>query len=77
VPIPGKLTAPVVGARAGFHADQAGRQIGNQLQQLSAWYLGAHQRGLACLIHALHGKDILGEINSNGYDSHDFPSQVS
>ena len=36
-----------------------------------------YQRRFACLIHAMYGKDVLGEINSNGYDSHDFPSQVS
>ena len=29
------------------------------------------------LIHAMHGKDVLGKVNSNGYDSHDFPSQTS
>jgi hypothetical protein len=23
---------------------------------------------------AMNGKDVLGEVNPNGYDSHDFPS---
>ena len=24
-----------------------------------------------------HGKDMLGKVNSNGYDSHDFPFRTS
>jgi len=27
-------------------------------------------------VHAMHCQDVLGEVNSNGYDCHDFPSQV-
>lgn len=36
-----------------------------------------HQFRLARLTHAMHGKDVLCQIDPNGYDGHDFPSQVS
>ena len=72
-----KLARPVVCARAGFDADQAGRQIGDEFEQLGAWHLGAHQCRFAGLIHAVQGKNVLCQIDANGYDSHDFPSQVS
>jgi len=36
---------------------------------------GAHQCRLACLVHTMHSKDVLRQIDSYGYDSHDFPSQ--
>jgi hypothetical protein len=31
----------------------------------------------AKFIDAMHGKNVLCQIDANGYDSHDFPSQVS
>lgn len=34
----------------------------------------ASEFGLAGFIHAMHGKDGLGEINSNDDHAHDFPS---
>jgi hypothetical protein len=73
----GKLARPVVSTRARFHADQARRQRGNQLQQRVASDVGAHQSRLAAFIDAVHGKDVLGEIDSDGDNGHDFPSQVS
>jgi len=66
-----------MGSAARLPADQARRQVGNEFKQFGAWHLRAYQGGLASLIHAMHGKDVLGQINSNGYDSHDFPFQVS
>ncbi len=38
---------PVVRARARLHADQAGRQRSNHLQQLAARHARAHQHGAA------------------------------
>ena len=73
----GKLAAPVVGTGTRLHADEAGWQVGNELQKFGAGHLRAHQSWFACFIDAVHRKDVLGDINSNGYDSHDFPSQVS
>jgi hypothetical protein len=61
-------------AGANFHADQARRQIGNKFIQLGAWHLGAPPHGLGKFIDAADGNDVFGEVNSNGYDSHDFPS---
>ena len=34
--------------------------------------LGFDQRGLAVLIHAVHGKNVLGEINFDGDNGPDF-----
>jgi hypothetical protein len=36
-----------------------------------------YQRGFAGLIHAIHGENVFCQVDSNGYDSHDFPSQMS
>jgi hypothetical protein len=37
---------------------------------------GEHQSRLASLIHAMHGENVLGKVDSNGYDSHEtFPSK--
>ena len=45
VAVPAEQTGPVVGAGAGFHADQARRQVGKQRQQLVARDLGFDQLG--------------------------------
>lgn len=65
---------PVVRARACFHADQARRQRCNELQQLAARHARTHQHRLACGIQAMDGKDVLGEINPNGNNGHNFPA---
>jgi len=62
----GKFPGPVVGAGAGFHADQARWQVGHEFEQFGAWYFGAHQCGFAELVYAMNGEDVLGEVNSNG-----------
>lgn len=54
-----------------LHADQARRQIGDELQQLGARYFRPHQCRLTGLVCAMRGKDVLGEVKSNGYDIHD------
>jgi hypothetical protein len=70
----GKLPGPVVGTGAGFHTDQARWQMGYEFKKLTAWYFWPHQGRFSCFIYAVHSEDVLGEINSNGYDCHDFPS---
>lgn len=70
---PSKLAHPMVGAGAGLHADQAGRQRGDEFEQLAARDIGAHQRGLARLIHAVNGENVLCQIDANGYDCHGLP----
>ena len=35
---------------------------------------GAPVPAVACLIHAMHSKIVLCQIDANGYDNHDFPS---
>ena len=61
-----ELARPLVGARAGFHADEARRQRGDEFEQLGARHARAHQHALACGIHAVNSKDVLGEIDSDG-----------
>ena len=34
--------------------------------------LGFYQLGASIFIHAVHGKNVLGEINSDGDNGHDF-----
>jgi len=46
--------------------------MGDEFEQLAAWYFWPHQGRFACFIDAMHSKDVLGEINSNGYDCYDF-----
>jgi hypothetical protein len=41
---------------------------------LEGW---AEKHGLACGIDTLNGKDVLGGVDSNGYDSHDFLFQLA
>ena len=69
-----KQSRPVVCAGAGFHADGARGQIGNEWQQLIAGYLGFNQLSAPTFIHAMHRKNVLGEIYSNRDNAHAFPS---
>ena len=73
----GKQSGPVVGAGAGFHTNQTRGQRGNKLCQLDAWHARPQQHWFACCIDTMNGKDIFCQINSNRYDSHDFPSRTS
>jgi len=63
----------VVCAGAGFHANQARRQLRDQRQQLLPHYFWLDQHGLAAIIYAMHGKHVLGEFDSFGDNAHDFP----
>ena len=71
-----KRACPVVGAGAGLHADQARRQSGDEFDQFGARHAGADQRGLASLIDAMNGENILCQVDANGYDSHETSPSV-
>jgi len=73
----GKQPGPVVGAGAGFDADEARRQGGHHFEQPGAWHARQQQFGLAGVVDTVQGKDVLGEIDSNGQNGHDFPFRVS
>ena len=66
-------SCPVVGAGAGFHADQAGRELGDQGRQLFACDPGFDQCGLAVFIDTVNGKHVLGEIDTNCHNGHGLP----
>lgn len=68
-----ELPRPVVGAGAGFHANKAGRQIGDRLQQLPANYLGLDENRLAALVNTMQSEYILGEIDAYGDNIHGLP----
>jgi len=76
-----KLSGPVVRSAARFHADQAGREIGNQRQQLVSRHLRFVQRCLAIFIYAMYGEYVLGKIDSDyhptgiyfGHNAHGLP----
>ena len=68
-----ELPRPVVRAGAGFHADQARRQLDDQLQQFVARNFRLDQHGLAVIINAMHGKNVLGQIDANGDNAHGLP----
>jgi len=59
---------------AGFHADQASRNLAKKVDDLLAPQL-AGDDGLARTIHAVHLEHVLGEINADGANLHmDDPS---
>ncbi len=64
---------PVVGAGAGFDADQARGHLHDQRQQLIPCDLRLDQYGFAVFIDAMHGKDVLGKIDSNSDNAHGLP----
>ena len=68
-----ELSRPVMCARAGFHADGARRQLCDQRQQIRARNFRLDQGWLAVIIYTVHGKHVLGEIDSYGEDAHGLP----
>ena len=70
VPEIAQSARPMVGAAAGFHADDAGRQIGEAFEQLAARE-GLLQHRLAVRIDAVHTEYVLGQVNSYGSNIHD------
>ena len=71
----GKISGPVVGGGASLPTDQARWQMGCEFEQRGTWDVWAHHGRFACFIDAMQRKDVLGEINSKGYDDHDFHFQ--
>jgi len=55
------LTAPEVGAAAGFHRDNARRQLAEKLQNLSSTQLLAQDRSTSA-VGSMHLKHILSQI---------------
>ena len=45
--------------------------------KLGARHARLQQLGPAGFVHAVQREDVLGEINSNGQNGHDFPFRVS
>ena len=68
-----ELSRPMVGTGAGFHADQAGRQLGDHFQQLPANHLGLDKYRLAALVNAMQSEYILGEIDADCNNTHGLP----
>jgi ribosome modulation factor len=69
----GKQPCPVVSTGARLHRHGAWRQRGDQLVQPRARHTRAYQRGLAKLIHTVHRKHVLGEIDANEDNGHGLP----
>lgn len=63
----------MVGAGAGFHADQATRQVGDHFQQLAANHLRLDQKRFATLVNTMQSEYILGEIDAYGDNTHGLP----
>ena len=62
-----------MGSGAGFHSNQARRQLDDQRQQLFTRHFGFDQHRLVVLIHPMYRKDVLGEIDSDGDNAHGLP----
>ncbi|MFN8913607.1 MAG: hypothetical protein ACK5Y1_04910 [Betaproteobacteria bacterium] len=66
-----QVAGQLVGTGAGFHADQATRQLCHEFEQRGAAD-GLAQHGLAVGVDAMHTEDVLGQIDTDGGDlSHD------
>ena len=65
------------GSLVSVASDQTRSQVGDAFEQFGPAQLRRHHNRLACFIHAMYGKDILCQIDSNGYDGRDFPSRTS
>jgi hypothetical protein len=64
-----KLSRPKMRTAAGFHADQARLQVGEKPNQVRSFERFAQHR-LASLIHPVHLKDKLCQIDSNRRNVH-------
>ena len=65
----GQLACPMMRRAAGFHADQAGRNLAEELEHLLAAQLPVDD-DLAIAIGAMDLEDILGEIDADGANLH-------
>jgi hypothetical protein len=62
-------TAPMVRARAGFHANDAGRQIRKEYRHRSTAQLFAQNR-FASFINSMELENVFGQIDSNRCNLH-------
>ncbi len=62
-----------MGSGAGFHSNQARRQLDDQRQQLLTHHFGFDLHRLVVLIHPMYRKDVLGEIDSDSDNAHGLP----
>lgn len=67
----------VVRSRARLHADHARRQRRYSCIELAARHLRLLQPGRSGFIHAVQREEVLGEIDPNVENGHDFPFRVS
>jgi len=65
-----ELARPVMGAAAGLESDGARRQGGDEFEELGARDLWLEQDRLAGFVDAVEGKNVLGEVDAEGYDGH-------
>ena len=65
-----KQPCKVVRSGAGFHANDARRELGDQRRQLFPRYLGLDQDSFAVFIDTVHSKDVLGKIDSCTHNAH-------
>jgi hypothetical protein len=72
-----KQPGPVMRARAGLHADRASQQRRDQLVQLDPGHARPHQHRLAVLVDTVDRENVLGEIDPDVQNGHDFPFRVS
>jgi hypothetical protein len=63
----------VVGAGAGFRADERPRELRDQCREILARHLGLDQQLLAVIIYGVRGKFIPGEANSYRDNAHGLP----
>ena len=66
---PRQLARPIMRRATGLHADQAGRDLAEKLDDLFAPQLPGND-DLPVLVDAVDLKDILGEINADGANLH-------
>jgi len=65
----GDFARPMMSGSAGFHTDQARRNLAKEVDELLAPQLTADD-DLARTIHAVHLEYVLGEINADGANLH-------
>jgi hypothetical protein len=65
----GDFTRPMMSGSAGFHDDQARRNLAKEVDDLLAPQLTADD-DLARIVHAVDSEHVLGEINADGVNLH-------
>jgi hypothetical protein len=68
-----ELSRPILCAGAGFHTNQARRQLGDHFQQLVTSDFGLDKYRLAALVNTMQREYIHGKINADGDNIHGLP----